>query len=444
MASSKRPSSGGRAPLARHGVLPSRHPFVTLLAMFGVVLGVVGLSATGIAAYNVWDAGQTITANAVVLDEDKPLPPSLGAIEGGVNILMVGTDSCEGANAQLSTACRRGDTEGERNDVTMIVHISDEPRRVTVVSIPRDMLVPIPSCEKPDGSGRVSAMSSQMINASYWYGGLGCTVDTVEALVNDERFHIDFAAAIRWTGVINMSDAIGGVDVCVAGDISDSHTGLSLTAGTHTLKGVEALQFLRIRHGIGDGSDLGRISNQQQFMSSMVRKLQSDSVLANPATLFNLATTAISQVQQGQLVLSSGLTNPTLMVQIAMAVKDVPYEDIVFVQYPTRYASGEGASRVLPVKDAAKALFDAILANQPITLTGDASQGYGVEVTGEVAQPTTPDPAATGDAGASSGETPATGATEGAATPPAEERVALPSDIAGQTAKDITCTQPQR
>jgi anionic cell wall polymer biosynthesis LytR-Cps2A-Psr (LCP) family protein len=236
-----------------------------------------------------------------------------------------------------------------------------------------------------------------------------------------------------------MSDAIGGVDVCVAGDISDSHTGLKLTAGTHTLQGVQALQFLRIRHGIGDGSDLGRISNQQQFMSSMVRKLQSDSVLANPATLLNLATTAISQVQQEQLVLSSGLTNPTLMVQIAMAVKDVPYEDIVFVQYPTRYASGDGASRVMPVKDAATVLFDALKANQPLTLTGDASQGYGVEVTGEAVKPeVAPTPAATEAAG----ETPAAEAPV-AETPAAETRVELPSAIAGQTAAQTTCTQPE-
>jgi len=436
MASDKRPSREGQTPLARHGVLKSRHPFMTLVAMLGVVLGVFGVSAAGIAAYNLFDASQTITANAVVLDEEKPLPPSLGAIEGGVNILMVGTDSCEGANATLSGACQAKATEGERNDVTMLVHISDEPRRVTVVSFPRDMLVPIPSCPKEDGSGSYSAMSSQMLNASYEYGGLACTVLTIESLIDDQ---IDFAAAIRWTGVINMSDAIGGVDVCVAGDISDSHTGLKLTAGTHTLQGVQALQFLRIRHGIGDGSDLGRISNQQQFMSSMVRKLQSDSVLANPATLLNLATTAISQVQQEQLVLSSGLTNPTLMVQIAMAVKDVPYEDIVFVQYPTRYASGDGASRVMPVKDAATMLFDALKANQPLTLTGDASQGYGVEVTGEAVKPeVAPTPAATEAAG----ETPAVEApvTE---TPAAETRVELPSAIAGQTAAQTTCTQPE-
>lgn len=436
MASMKRPSREGQTPLARHGVLKSRHPFMTLVAMLGVVLGVFGVSAAGIAAYNLFDATQTITANAVVLDEEKPLPPSLGAIEGGVNILMVGTDSCEGANAALSMACQAKATEGERNDVTMLVHISDEPRRVTVVSFPRDMLVPIPSCPKEDGSGSYSAMSSQMLNASYQYGGLACTVLTIESLIDDQ---IDFAAAIRWTGVINMSDAIGGVDVCVAGDISDSHTGLKLTAGTHTLQGVQALQFLRIRHGIGDGSDLGRISNQQQFMSSMVRKLQSDSVLANPATLLNLASTAINQAKEGQLVLSSGLTNATLMVQIAMAVKDVPYEDIVFVQYPTRYASGDGASRVVPVKDAATVLFDALKANQPLTLTGDASQGYGVEVTGEAVKPeVAPTPAPTEAAG----ETPVAEApvTE---TPAAETRVELPSAIAGQTAAQTTCTKPE-
>lgn len=439
MAASKRPSREGRAPLARHGALKSRHPLVTVVAMLGVVLGVFGVSAASIAAYNVWDATQTVAANAVVLDEGEVLPPSLGAIEGGVNILMAGTDSCEGDNAKLSTACQRGDTEGERNDVTMLVHISDEPRRVTVVSFPRDMLVPIPSCPQEDGSGSYSAMSSQQINASYQYGGLACTVLTVESLIEDQ---IDFAAAIRWTGVINMSDAIGGVDVCVADDISDSHTGLKLTAGNHTLQGVQALQFLRIRHGIGDGSDLGRISNQQQFMSSMVRKLQSGAVLSNPATLLNLASTAINQVQQGQLVLSSGLTNPTLMVQIAMAVKDVPYEDIVFVQYPTRYASGAGASRVMPVADAAKVLFDALKANQPLTLTGDASQGYGVEVTGEAEKPAVaPSPEATDAAG----ETPATAETPAATEAPVPEtRVELPSDIAGQTAKDITCTQAQK
>ncbi|WP_243076426.1 LCP family protein [Microbacterium sp. SS28] len=426
-----RPSQPGRETLARHGRLRTPHPLLFILSIVGVTVLVVMASVTGVAAFSVWNAASAIADNAVVLDADEAIPPSLGAIEGGVNLLLVGTDSCEGQDVALFPRCALKDSPGERNDVTMLVHISDNPRRVTVVSIPRDMLVDIPGCAQPDG-GESRAMRSTMINASYFYGGLGCSVRTVEQLTGET---IQFAAAIRWTGVIHMSDAIGGVDVCVAGEISDAHTGLHLTEGPHTLQGVEALQFLRIRHGIGDGSDLGRISNQQQFMSSMVRKLQSGAVLANPQVLFTLATTALSQVTQGQLVLSSGLTNPQLMVQIAMAVKDVDYADIVFVQYPTYYRPrvGVDGSDLLPVTSAAGVLFEALRANQPLTLTGDASQGYGVEVTGEVAAPA---PTATPSASA----TPS--ATDAAPVVP-EQRVDLPSTIAGQTAAQVTCTQPQ-
>lgn len=420
-----------RETIARHAIHPERHPILRVIAILAVVLGVGVASSAGVAAYAVWDAGQTLATKSVALENEAQLPPTLGAIEGGVNLLMVGTDSCEGANAALSGACQNGDTAGERNDTTLLVNISDNPRRVTVVSFPRDMIVPIPACPREDGSGQYSAMSAQMLNASYSYGGLACSVKTIEELTGQT---IQFAGAIRWTGVINMSDAIGGVDVCLAGDISDPNTGLTLAAGQNTLQGVQALQFLRTRYAIGDGSDLGRISNQQQFMSSMVRKLQSQSVLGDPTTLFGLATTAISQVAQGQLVLTQGLSNPTRMVQIAMAVKDVPYEDIVFVQYPTRYASGDGAGRVVPVTDAATTLFDAIRANQPLTLTGDASQGYGVAVTGTAEQsaPASPDPSATDGTAAS-------------ATPAAPEtRVELPSEITGTTAAQVTCTQPNR
>jgi LCP family protein required for cell wall assembly len=406
-----------------------RHPLVQFIAVLAVALGVIVVSAGGVAAYSVIDAAKALSDNAVVLDKAKAIPPSLGAIEGGVDLLVVGTDSCQGQDIRIFPRCAHDDG-GERNDVTMLVHITDHPRRVTVVSFPRDMLVPIPACDRP-GGGQYSAMSQQMLNVSYSYGGLACTVKTIESLTGES---IEFAAAIRWTGVIHMSDAIGGVGVCVAGDINDRNTGLHLTAGNHVLKGAAALQFLRIRHGIGDGSDLGRISNQQQFMSSMVRKLQSTSVLGNPGTLLNLATTALTQVTEKQLVLSQSLTNPTLMVQIAMAVKDVPYDDIVFVQYPTEYSKGINASRVLPVTYAADQLFEAINANKPIKLTGDASQGYGVEVKGTATKPTTPSATPTPTATATGTPTPA-------ATP--EARVDLPSDIAGTTAAQVTCTRPQ-
>lgn len=417
----------GRGPLARHAVRRERHPLLRILSVLGVVVAVLGVSAAGVAAYAVWDTFAALDENAVDLGGEV-LPPSIGEIEGGVNLLLVGSDSCEGQDVALFPRCADpDDAPGERNDVTMLVHISDEPRRITVVSFPRDMIVPIPSC--PDGEGgSYSAMSAQPVNASYQYGGLTCTVMTIEQLTGQQ---IQFAGAIRWTGVIDMSDAVGGVDVCLSGDISDPHTGLSLTAGTHTLQGVEALQFLRIRHGIGDGSDLGRISNQQQFMSSLVRKLKSDAVLGDPGVLFSFASTAIGLTRSDppQLVLSSDLANPTRMVQIAMAAKDVPFEDIVFVQYPTEYTSD--FLTLLPLRDAADQLFAALAANQPIALTGEASQGSGVEVTGEVADPAaSPAPS---DSAAPSESTAPSGA-------PAETRVALPSEIAGTTAAQVTCT----
>jgi len=417
-----------RTIVARHAHLQSPHPVLPLAAMFGVAMLVVVASATGVAAFSVWNAASAIADNAVVLDGDGAIPPSLGAIEGGANILIAGTDTCEGQDVKLFPRCANHDSPGERNDVTILVHISDDPRRVTVVSFPRDMLVDIPSCLKKNGGEHPGSRSTE-INTSYFNGGLGCTVRTVEKLTGEK---IQFAAAIRWTGVIRMSDAIGGVDVCVAGDISDGHTGLSLTAGEHTLQGVEALQFLRIRHGIGDGSDLGRISNQQQFMSSMVRKLQSDAVLANPSALLSLATTAMSQVSEGQLVLSSGLAKPASMVQLAMALKSVPHQDIVFVQYPTYYRPGSAGSDVMPVTDAADELFAALRENRPLTLTGEASQGDGVEVIGEPAPTASEAPDAAG--------TPAPSEPPGAAE---EERVELPPVIAGQTADQVTCTQPQ-
>lgn len=388
------------------------------------MLAVFGASAGGVAAYAVWDTVSALGESSIELAGDASLPPSIGEIEGGVNVLLVGSDSCEGQDVALFPRCADAeDAPGERNDVTMLVHISDAPRRITVVSFPRDMLVAIPAC--PDGEGgEYSAMSSQPLNASYTYGGLACTAMTIEQLTGEE---IHFAGAIRWTGVIDMSDAIGGVDVCVSGDVSDVHTGLSLTAGSHTLQGVEALQFLRMRHGIGDGSDLGRISNQQQFMSSMVRKLKSDEVLSSPEVLFRFATTAVglTRSEPPQLVLSSQLANPTRMVQIAMAANDVPYEDILFVQYPTEYT--EDYIDVLPLTDAADQLFAALRANQPLTLTGEASQGSAVEVTGQAADP------------ADAAATPAPSEPAAAEQP----RVELPTEIAGTTAAQVTCTRPE-
>jgi LCP family protein required for cell wall assembly len=412
-----KPARRGRRTVARHGELSSPHPFGLILKVLGVMLAVVLVSGAGVAAYAAYDLTASFTDEAVALEGQSAVPPDIGAIEGGVDLLLVGTDECEPEYAYIFGArCTGPDAEGQLNDVNMLVHISNNPRRVTVVSFPRDLMIPIPSCTNEDGS-TTSATSKAQINEAWSFGGLSCVAKTVSVLSGQ---NIPFAAKVSFGNVINITDAIGGVDVCIGnGGIRDSNTGIDWPAGARTIAGVEALQFLRTRYGLENGSDLARISNQQQYMSSLARKLVSDEVLADPATLYKLATTAVDNITP-----SESLTNPMTLVQIAMAVKDVPFEDINFVQYPVSTDPAD-INRVVPNYDLADKLWAALAANEPIDLTNDQNNTGGV---------ITVDPQPT-EAPVETAPTP--GATETPA--PSETAVAL-DDIPGQSAADQTCS----
>lgn len=416
MSQTTEPRKEGRRTVARHGALRSPHPLAQLMKVVGIALAVVLVSGAGVAAYAAYDLTASFTSDAVALEGQGDVPPDIGAIEGGVNLFLAGTDACEPEYAQyFGDRCTGPDAGVELNDVNMLVHISDNPRRVTVISFPRDLMVPIPSCTREDGT-ETPAMSKQMLNSAYSYGGLACVVKTVAAL---SGMDIQYAAKVTWGGVIEITNAVGGVDVCLASGIKDPYTGIDWPAGTRTIAGLDALQFLRTRHGVGNGGDLGRISNQQQYMSRLARKLVSEEVLTNPATLYRLATTAVDNVTPSQ-----SLTNPLTLVQIALAVKNVPFDEIVFIQYPV-LDDPQDSNRVVPNADAAEALWAALATNQPLQLTGDVSQGEGVVVV-EPTDPAEPTP----DPSASPGATPA----------PSETAVALPSEIAGQTAAQETCS----
>ena len=268
------------------------------------------------------------------------------------------------------------------------MHISDAPRRVTVISFPRDLMAPVPSCTLEDGS-ETAGSSNQQINTVYSEGGLNCVVKTVSQL---SGMNIPFAAKVNFGGVINITDAIGGVEVCIGNGGMQRLQHRHRLAGRqpHVVQGIEALQFLRTRYGLENGSDLARISNQQQYMSRLARKLVSEEVLTNPATLLKLATTAVDNVTA-----SKSLTNPLTLVQIALAVKSVPFDEIVFVQYPVAEDPYD-PNRVVPNYEAADQLWAALAANQPITLTSDPNLGGGViTVDPAPTEPATPDPAAT-------------------------------------------------
>lgn len=422
---SKTSTPRGQRTVARHGRLTSPGPLAQLFRGVAIALAVLLVSGGAVLAYAAVDLTQSFTADAVELKGQPAVPPDLGELKGGVNMLLVGTDECEPSFAQLfGDRCTGADSEGSLNDVNMLVHISDAPRRVTVISFPRDLMVPIPSCTDKDGN-ETSAMSKQQINSSFSYGGLSCVVQTISELSGLE---IPFAAKVSFGGVINITDAIGGVDVCIANGIKDRYTGIDWPAGMRTVQGLDALQFLRTRHGVGDGGDLGRISNQQQYMSRLANKLKSQDVLSNPATLYKLASTALRNVDP-----STSLTNPLTLVQIASAVKDVPFNEIVFIQYPT-YTDPSNPNRVVPDRTDADTLWAALAANQALELSGNLSDGNGVVVDANATPAPTQTPAPVNTA------SPAPTETAQASPAPTSDAIQLPSGIAGQTAAQATCS----
>jgi len=408
-------------PAVRHGRLKKHRPLTALLKIFVAIVAVFGVTGVSLAAYAAVDVASSVKKSVKLVDaKGNEVTPTVGAMNGAFNILLAGSDS-GGGNAAY------GDREENLNDVTMVLHVSADHKNATVVSFPRDLYVSIPSCPDPKG-GSFDAMSRQKINNSLSYGGLACTVLTVEKLTG---LDIPYAGVIQFDGVIEMSNAVGGVPVCVAGDIEDPYTGLDVKAGQNTLQGSQALAFLRTRHGVGDGSDLGRISNQQVFLSSLVRTLKSADVLSNPVKLYGIAKAATSNI-----TLSDSLNNPTTIVSMATALKNIDISKVVFVQYPNHY-QGDG---VVPTTDAAQQLMSALQNDQPVAVTGDTGVGSEVDPNAPATQtPATQTPATQAPATeAPSTDAPATGSTPA----PTDGTVTLPSDVHGQTAAQYTCSKP--
>ena len=292
----------------------------------------------------------------------------------------------------------------------MLVHVSAEPRNVTVVSFPRDLMVPVPTCEREDGS-TASAMTKQPLNSVFQHAGLSCVAKTIGDLA---EMPIEFAAKISFDGVMAITDDIGGVEVCISGDgIRDRQAGIDWPPGTRTVAGEDALKFLRTRHGVGDESDLARISNQQQYMSRLAKKVLSDEVLSDVPTVMRLADTIADNI-----VPSVELANPVRLPQLALALNDVPFSDFAFVQYPNADDPDNPGIKVVPNHEAAAGLWAALRAGQPIQLTGDVATNDGVELVAP-APPDAPQPTATG-------------------TP--EARATLSPDVSGQTLEQETCS----
>jgi LCP family protein required for cell wall assembly len=411
----------------RHGRQHRSSATLGLLRIIGIALTVVLVSAGTVGGYAVWNLGNQIHDNGVPIgDQDEALPPSIGEFTGGFNLLVVGADNDSDQGATY------GVRDATLNDVNILLHVSADHTTATAVSFPRDLLVSQPECTNPDTGVVSSAVYNRSLNAAIGRGGLACVVHTLEDLTG---LDIDYAAQMSFDAVVNMTDAVGGVEVCVASDIDDSFTGLHLDAGTHTISGVTALKFLRNRHGVGDQSDLARIASQQVYLSSLVRTLKSSETLTNVTKLYSLATVAAHSI-----TLSTSLTSLDRMVSMALTLKTINLDELAFVQYPV-VTSSIDSNKVAPAQDLADALFEKLDNDEPVVLSDDSVRA-GSAVVDEDA-----DDADSGDTDSddTATSTPTATATPGAtdtptSTPTPEEEVDPLDDYTGQMATQTTCS----
>ncbi|MGK5640858.1 LCP family protein [Streptomyces sp. URMC 126] len=302
-------------------------------------------------------------ANGIARDR----PPGSAA---GDNVLVIGSDSRAGGNRDLGGGTGRTG----RSDTAFLMHVYGDGERAAVVSIPRDTLVEIPPCRLPDGSW-TAAREQAMFNSAFSVGGTpegnpACTQNTVERLTG---LRVDHTVVVDFAGFAALTDAVGGVEVCVPqdvyeGDLDPNRGGrgdLLFKKGRQTVSGKKALDYVRVRHGIGDGSDIGRIRRQQAFVAALVEKVRSRGLA--PANLLPLADAATKS-----LTVDPGLGSVDKLVSFARSLKDIDRRDITFVTMPWRY---EG-DRVAVVRPEADALWAALREDRAVR-GGSAAAGGG-------------------------------------------------------------------
>jgi LCP family protein required for cell wall assembly len=340
---------------ARHAVGATRSIWAGVAKALLVMVTVVAISSVSVAAYGAWHLSRKVADNSISLG--KQAIPNISALKGAFNVLLVGADNAPG---QKSFGEKR---DGTLNDVNILIHISADHTRGTVVSIPRDLVIAHPQCTDPKTGATFPAMSAQPVNAAYARGGLSCVVGTIESLTG---LNIPYAALFSFEGTVKMADAVGGVPVCVSSAIDDPDSGLKLKKGVSVVKGRTALAYLRSRHGVGDGSDLSRIASQQAYMSSLLRKMTSASTFSNPSKLYGLANATADNVK-----LSESMASIDTMVQMAVALKSIDLDHMVFVQYPSA-EDPVNRNKVVPATELATALMDRVQRDQPIGLDANA------------------------------------------------------------------------
>ncbi|MFJ2442512.1 MULTISPECIES: LCP family protein [unclassified Streptomyces] len=319
-------------------------------------------------------------------------PPSTAK---GQNVLVIGSDARTDGNSSLG-----GGDKGDigRSDTAFLLHVYGDGRHAVAVSIPRDTLLDIPPCRLPDGSW-TEERTNAMFNSAFSVGQTAkgnpaCTQNTVEKLTG---LRVDHTIVVDFKGFAKMTEVVGGVKVCLPTDIYQrdlnpnraTRGDLIFKKGVQNLSGVKALDYVRIRHGIGDGSDIGRIKRQQAFVGSLIKQVKSDGL--TPTKLLPLANAATRS-----MTVDSGLGSADKLLGFMMGLKDIDLHNTKFVTIPWRY---QGA-RVAIVEPDASRLWAALRVDRTVDGT-DASGKKGTE--GKDSAEKTAEPTPSGPSGSTAG-----------------------------------------
>lgn len=280
--------------------------------------------------------GNITTQSMAVLGN---LPPPSRA--GVLNILGLGSQTRDGQGPGFGH-----DPGTDLSDTAMLIHLNATHTRAIVLSIPRDLLVYRPPCrERVGGNAIVPVQQDAMFDSAMNLGGPACAVATVQHM---SGIRIDHFIRVDFNGFRTMTDALGGVQVCVPSPgIHDWRSHLNISAGLHLISGNEALAFVRDRHGIGNGSDLGRIKMQQMFVSSLIKKVMSQGTLSDPVTLYRLADAATRS-----LTTDPGLGSVQALLGLAESLRSLKLRNITFVTLPSTLDPAN-IDRLIPAQPAA-------------------------------------------------------------------------------------------
>lgn len=351
---------------------------------------------------------------------DRTPPDSYDGLP--INVLILGTDTRVGQD--IGGGGDQDDIVG-RSDTAMVAHISADRKSISVVSIPRDLMVDIPACERKDGS--TSYPQHAQFNWAFSTGGEGgdlssavfCTWKTVEKF---SGMRIDESVVVDFNGFASMIDALDGINVFVPSEINDyQYSGLKLEQGCHEFNGEQALAYARVRHGVeeSDGSDLARIQRQQAVMSVMLRTALNKNILTSLNQLYAFAGNGLSA-----LTISDGLSSIPQLAGLGWSLQSIKPENLRFVTLPT-YPSPTDSNRVELLEDEAQVIWDAFKNDAPLPGGLEVRDGNGAVYTIPFDEPST---AGTAEGGDPSAVEPATSAEQPAAEPDTVEPATEPSE----------------